>query len=334
VFGAVCSAGHKSGEAGSGNAVTTTLSNTARWQLSFGYRWQNSFRHYRGDVEQKERVEQGTQVENGLHLFDVALSYRVSPRWSLNFSAPFSTVERTAHGNDTVTHSAGLGDISVGAKAWILRPPTETGQNIQVGFSVKLPTGNPNVTNVVGPNTVTVDQSIQLGDSGTGFSLDFLAFKTIQRFTLFSSGIYLFNPKNSHTPTGWRQVAPAPQGIGYQGFSGAGTVYSVSDQYLFQAGTGYAVPKLRGLAFTAAGRIEGVPARDIIGREDGFRRPGYAVSVGPGMMFSRGRDTWSLSAPIAVKRDRTRSVSDVARGRHGDAAFADYLIMVGYSRTF
>ncbi len=130
--------------------------------------------------------------------------------------------------------------------------------------------------------------------------------------------------------------APPPRGIGYQGFSGAGTIYSVADQYLLQAGTGYAVPKVRGLAFTGTARIEGVPARDLIGGEDGFRRPGYAVSVGPGLMYSRGRDTWSVSAPIAVHRDRTRSVPDRARGpsNHGDAAFADYVLLIGYSRTF
>ena len=273
-------------------------------------------------------------MENRLHLFDLSLSYQVSPRWSLNVAAPFMTVDRISHRNDTLTHSAGMGDMSVGAKFWIFRPPTESRQNIQVGFSMKLPTGDPSVTNEVGPNTVAVDQSIQLGDSGTGFSLDFMAFKSIRRITLFSMGAYLFNPKNTHLPSGTRQVAPSPPGIGYRGFSGPGTLYSVSDQYLLQSGAGYAVPKLTGLAFTVTGRVEGVPARDIIGREDGFRRPGYAVSVGPGIMYSRGRNTWSVSAPIAVRRDRTENVNDAARGSHGDAAFADYLLLVGYSRTF
>jgi hypothetical protein len=88
------------------------------------------------------------------------------------------------------------------------------------------------------------------------------------------------------------------------------------------------------MAFTGTARMEGVPARDIIGREDGFRRPGYAVSVGPGIMYSRGRDTWSVSSPIAVHRDRTRSVPDYRNGTHGDAAFADYVFMVGYTRSF
>jgi hypothetical protein len=108
----------------------------------------------------------------------------------------------------------------------------------------------------------------------------------------------------------------------------------VPDQYLFRGGFAYAVPKFRGIALSIAGRDEGVPARDLIGREDGFRRPGYAVSVEPGIEFSRGRNLWSFSYAIAVRRDRTRSVQDVAAGTHGDAAFADGVMLLGYSRTF
>jgi hypothetical protein len=270
-------------------------------------------------------------VENKLHLLDVGLNYQASPRWSLSFSAPIMTVDRISHGPGTLTHSAGVGDVSVGTKVWIFRPPTESRQNIQVGFSMKLPSGNPNVTNLVGDSTVVVDQSIQSGDSGTGFALDYTAFKSIRRLTLFSSGVYLFNPKNSHLPTGWNEVTRPP---GYPGYSRPGTVYSVADQYLVQAGAGYAVPKATGLAVTLTARLEGVPARDLIGGSDGFRRPGYAVSTGPGVMYSRAKNIWSLSVPIAVYRNRTRSVSDVELGRHGDAAFADYLILAGYSRAF
>jgi hypothetical protein len=219
-----------------------------------------------------------------------------------------------------------MGDMTVGAKFWVFRPPTESRQNIQVGFSLKLPTGKPNATSAItgtaNPTTTvtTVDQSIQLGDAGTGFAIDYLAYKALpRRFTLYSTGVYLFNPRNTY-------VATTP-GARVGGLS-------VADAYLFRGGLGYAIPKLRGIAISGAGRVEGTPARDIIGREDGFRRPGYAVSVEPGIQYSRGRDLWSLSYAIAVHRDRTRSVADVRNGTHGDAAFADGILLIGYSRTF
>jgi len=332
VIGAICGAGQSvAGGFAVGNTNVTPISPVTRWQISVGYRWQRSFRHFRGSEEEAHRVEEGTEVENKLHLFDIALNYQASPRWSFNVSAPFMSVDRISHGPGTVTGSSGIGDMTVGAKFWIFRPPTESRQNVQVGFSLKLPTGSSNVTNQVGDSTIVVDQSIQPGDSGTGFTLDYTAFKSMNRFTLFASGVYLFNPKNSYIPTGWNEVSRPP---GYPGYSRPGTEYSVADQYLFQAGLGYALPNPVGLALTATGRVEGVPARDVIGGEDGFRRPGYAVSLGPGVMYSRGGNIWSVSVPVAVYRNRTRSVSDIARGRHGDAAFADYLILVGYSRTF
>jgi hypothetical protein len=300
-----------------------------RWQISVGYRWQRSFRHFRGSHEEPHRIALGTEVENKLHMFDFGVNYQVSPRWSVNAGIPIMNVDRISHGPGTLTEASGIGDVSVGAKVWLFKPPTESRQNIQVGFSMKLPTGKSNILNQVGESTIVVDQSIQMGDSGTGFALDYTAFKSMGRFTLFSAGAYLFNPKNSYTPTGWNQVSRPP---GYPGYSQPGVEFSVPDQYLFQAGLGYALPK--GIALTGTGRIEGVPARDFIGGSDGFRRPGFAISVGPGAMFAHNRNIWSVSVPIAVYRNRTRSVLDHQRGTHGDAAFADYLLLIGYARTF
>jgi hypothetical protein len=316
VLGALCE--------GSKDESKSSSSSSGRWQVSFGYRWQDSFRHFVGDVEQPQRVAQDTQMENKVHLFDVALSYRLSRRWTVSFSAPVMDADRINHRTKGVTEVTGKGDMSVGAKFWLFRPPTESRQNIQIGFSVKLPTGKPDATSMItgtatpSNNVTTVDQSIQLGDSGTGIAIDYLAYKALpRRFTLFSTGVYLFNPKNTYTAT-----TPGAR------------VLSVSDQYLIRGGIGYAVPKLRGVALSIAGRDEGLPARDLIGREDGFRRPGYAVSIEPGAQFSRGRNLWSFSYAIAVHRDRTRSVSDVRSGGHGDAAFADGVLLIGYSRTF
>jgi len=326
VIGALCSGGETAGTGTIGgiHSIFTGASAPGRWSVSFGYRWQDSFRHFVGDVEQPQRVAQDTQQENKIHLFDVSLSYRVSRRWTLSLSAPIMDADRINHRTKGVTESTGLGDMALGARCWIWRPPTESRQNVQVGFSLKVPTGKPNVTSLITgtatPSTAptTVDQSIQLGDSGTGFAIDYLAYKALPaRFTLFSTGVYLFNPRNTYTAT-----TPGAR------------VLSVSDQYLLRGGVGYAVPKFHGVAVSVAMRDEGVPARDLIGREDGFRRPGYALSVEPGLQFARGRDLWSFSYAIAVRRDRTRSVSDVLTGGHGDAAFADGVLMLSYSRSF
>ena len=307
-----------------------------RWQISVGYRKQRSHRHFVGTEEQHEREEAETEIVNDVHLFDVGVTYQMTHRTSLSVGVPFMVATRTRPGKldiprlgragpDQISHSSGVGDISVSGRMWLVRPPSETRQNISFGIGVKIPTGNEGVTDTVqtatGPQKIVVDQSIQLGDGGWGLALDTQAFKVIKQTTLYASGVYLLNPRNTNgVRTGRSRASEA--------------IMSVSDQYL--ARTGIVVPfkPVRGMSLSIGGRLEGVPPRDLIGKSDGFRRPGYAISIEPGVNFVRKRDTWTLSVPIAVVRNRQRSTSDIIDRRHGDAAFADYVILAGYSHRF
>ena len=317
MLGVICH-GEDDGEetAALGAAVSQTLSTASRWSLSVGYRWQDSYRHFVGDVEQPQRLLQQTQQENRIHLFDVGIGYVLTPRWSLSISAPIMKADRINHRTGGVTSSVGIGDMSIGASTWIFRPPSENHMNIQVGMGLKMPTGRPDVTDHVTTNgvttTTTVDQSIQLGDSGWGFSLNYMAYKAIRRFTLYSTGTYLFNPKNTYTAKtpGARQL-------------------SVPDQYLWRTGLGYAVPKLRGFAFTFAGRMEGVPARDLIGREDGFRRPGYYLTIEPGINHTAGHATLFLGAPVRIHQNVKDSL-----GFRRDSTFASHMLLMSVSYRF
>src|SRR5215475_13289916 len=238
---------------------------------------------------------------------------------------PIMFAKRKSGSSTRIFHSSGIGDISLGARMWLIRPPSETRQNIAFGVGLKLPTGKPDVTNTflgaAGPATQVVDQSIQLGDGGVGMVFDMQAYKAVKFMTFFAAGTYLLNPRNTNgVQTGRGRPSEA--------------IMSVADQYAARIGVAVPAPKIRGLSMSIAGRIEGVPVRDLIGKSEGFRRPGYAISVEPGFTYSRGRDTWSISMPIAVQRNRRRSVPDYADGRAGDAAFADNLLIIGDSRRF
>jgi hypothetical protein len=109
---------------------------------------------------------------------------------------------------------------------------------------------------------------------------------------------------------------------------------SVMDQYLYRGGVILPVPKVRNLFFSFGIRGEGVPVRDAFGKSTGFRRPGLAISLDPGFIYSRGNDQWSINVPVAMYRNRTRSVPDIMADRHGDAAFADQFFVIGYTRRF
>jgi hypothetical protein len=109
---------------------------------------------------------------------------------------------------------------------------------------------------------------------------------------------------------------------------------SISDQYLVVAGVAKAISRVRGLTIAFGPRWEGVPAKDLIGDSLGFRRPGYAISLAPGVQYGRGSSLISITVGKAIHRDRTRSIPDRISGGHGDAAFADYVWLASYSFRF
>jgi hypothetical protein len=60
---------------------------------------------------------------------------------------------------------------------------------------------------------------------------------------------------------------------------------SVTDQYLFRGGFSHAIPGVRHLSASFGGRMVGIPVRDAFGSSNGFRRPGYIISIDPGIMY-------------------------------------------------
>jgi hypothetical protein len=299
-----------------------------RWEVAVGYRWLPSHRHFVGTIEQKQRAILGTEIVNKTHIWDVSASYLISPRWSINTSIPIIKTHRAQLYNPRGDFNVfSQGDMTFGFRTWIFRPPSEALSNIGVGVGVKLPTGR---FRVAGPALnaqnqriiATADQSIQPGDGGTGITFDIHAYTpTYFGSWLYGQGTYLANPRNTNGVSTFR-ARPLE------------STFSVTDQYLVRGGVTRLIPGLRKVAGSIGMRLEGVPIRDIIGRSDGFRRPGYSLSVDPGVMFSRGAYTVSMNLPIAVLRNRKQSWTDKMVGIRGDAAFADYSLIMGISRRF
>lgn len=299
--------------------------------ITTGFRTYNSFRHYIGTVYQIQRQTNHNAVVNHVDLFELDLNYQMTPR--VSFIATVPGMEATRHGQSSplnVYRSGGIGDVTAGVQTWLWRPPTESHGNIAFSTQLKFPTGindakgykiNSNGTTTLEP----FDESIQPGDGTWGFSVATEAYKELYlKTTAYFTGSWLFSPQDT---TGVLTFRPAP---------GEGVV-SATDQYLWRGGfsrpvTG--VHLLRGLAFSVGGRMEGVPVRDAFGKSDGFRRPGYVISIEPGFMYARGRYMVNVSGPWAMERDRKTSVTDLANHTHGDAAFADYTVIAGLSRSF
>ena len=321
------------------------------WSVAASWRYQKSDRHFIGSDEQSTKAE-GAAVINHVNLFELAIARTLTPRLSLAVGIPYLLADRSdpirdpfqpddPFGNDPVvtrseTESSGLGDISITARRWMFDPQGCSDRNIALGLGVKLPTGAENVhdtrkirdTTPSPPNTFqtenverNVDQSIQPGDGGWGVILDLQGFYRFarQHAAAYVTGTYLVNPRNTNgVPT-------------YEDTPGE-EVMSVTDQYLYRAGVTWFPTKRLGVSL--GGRMEGVPANDLVGDSDGFRRPGYAVSLEPGLSYTHGPHVLSLMVPWAMHRNRLTSEPERENGQHGDAAFADYLVLAGYIYRF
>lgn len=312
-----------------------------KWALATNFRYFKSFRHFSGTEENKTRLEQHTEVINHTASMDINLTRILNDRWSLMVDLPIISNSRSSlyeHGfkNRHTMHSFGIGDMRLAAYYWLLDPVKNMRGNIQVGLGIKLPTGDYDYKDYwynVGPDSTkelrTVDQSIQLGDGGIGFTLEVNTYYNLMRnFGVYGNFYYLSNPREQNGVRTYRETLRSTLANE--------AIMSVPDQYMLRAGFNYAFNGgLKGLSAAAGVRLEGVPVHDIIGGSGDFRRPGYVWSVEPTITYGGKKMNVFVSVPVAFVRNRTQSVTDkensIIQGTHvqGDAAFADYAISAG-----
>jgi hypothetical protein len=308
------------------------------WEINLNNRYFRSYKHFVGTEEQTERVEGETNVINHAYELDITAIRTLNSRWSLSMTLPIMSFGRTSlyeHDRQTrhATHSFGIGDVRFSAYRWMFDPKTSHKGNVQLGLGIKLPTGVYNYTDyfykkadssVLGP----VDQSIQLGDGGTGVTFDLNTFYNFtHKLGVYGNFFYLINPREVNGTSTARGGTPSATAKKYNT-----DVMSVPDLFMARGGLAYMANQF---TFSGGIRIEGLPSKDLIGGSRGFRRPGYIISAEPSVTWVTKKASFNVSVPFALKRNRTQSDSDKRRtidtGVHqqGDAAFADYLVSAG-----
>ena len=323
-----------------------------QWQFQTSYRYFESFRHFRGSEEETNRREEGTNVINDAYSMDLGLSRMVTDRTGFSINLPVIYYNRSSlyehYGNNTTrnpdqlrfsTNASGIGDLRLTTNHWLFDPAASGHKgNIQLGFGIKMPTGDSDVeddfhrraadgsdSTIVRP----VDQSIQLGDGGWGFNLELQAYRYVgPSTTLYFNGFYLFNPETQNDTLARGTLENVDPLIAY---------HSIADQYAARGGVNHLLSKRYGIQGSMGFRVEGVPSHDLIGSSNGYRRPGVIVSGEPSLTMPIGQVNLTLSVPFALYRNRTKSVYDLSDPdgeRHGDAAFADYLINFTMSYRF
>ncbi|HEY4109790.1 hypothetical protein [Puia sp.] len=323
----------------------TQVDSASKWQFTINNRYYKSFRHYVGEVYQKQRAELGNEVINNAYTLDMAIYRMINPRWSIMLDLPISANARSQTYlqkgvyNRYSTHAFGAGDIRLAVYSWILDPVKMPKGNIQVGLGFKLPTGQDDYqdyfktsdsTRTFGP----VDQSIQLGDGGTGITFELNAFYNFSHTVgVYGNFFYLSNPRDQNGISNAHGATPSASSI-----ANGSNVMSVPDQMLIRAGVSV---QFNRLTATAGFRDDCLPVRDLIGQSNGFRRPGYILSAEPGLNYVVSSKVSLYSyVPIAFVRNRTQSVPDkittalTGKFTQGDAAFANCVVNIGANFRF
>jgi len=322
------------------SGVCSRPSDYKGWELNLNNRYFRSYKHFVGTIEQKQRIEEGSNVINHSEEMDITATKTLNSRWSLALVLPIMDFSRSSlyeHDGATrhSTHSFGIGDARVAAYRWMFDPKTSHKGNLQIGAGIKLPTGNYNYlayfyktadSSVLGP----VDQSIQPGDGGTGFTFELNGFYNFtHQFGVYANGFYLVNPREVNGTSTTRGGTASATAKKYNT-----DVMSVPDLYMWRGGAAYMV---NNFTFSGGIRMEGLPSKDLIGGSRGFRRPGYIISAEPAITWVTKRISYNLAVPVALIRNRTQSnadkrqTADTGVFKQGDAAFADYLVSAGIS---
>lgn len=256
---------------------------------------------------------------------DVTAGYRVSRRVGVIASLPivtnnFSTLLpplSPSFGKRYSWNANGIGDLVLYGQSTLWDSRMHPFGNFALGAGLKLPTGNWDVrANIPDQSGRNVQQravyppAIMPGDGGVGVIVGFAGYKTLREFkytrnvSVSVAGSYLINPRNTNGTQSMISSLGSPLSPIFLNR----LTNSVTDSYNLNVAVAWRPPGvkdnpwLKGLRFNVLGRIEGVPTRDLFGRSDGFRQPGYAISVGPGCAYTRKKDTVIVEVPIVFNR--------------------------------
>lgn len=302
------------------------------WEAGVAYRRLTADDWFVGDEIHPELSPGGAPNRFNINTLDLSLAYGVTERLSLRLTVPVSTgTNSRIHGDGTrrETSATGIGDINLVGSMWLLEPATHPGGNVALGLGLKAPTGSNEVEGEFGLMSGDVVQhpvhpGLQLGDGSWGILVQAQAYQRLYgRLSGYVFGVYQLSPQEQ-TDVLFTPTAPT-------------STLSMYDVYHARAGLGYAAWPAQGLSVSLGVRMDGIPVRDVLGGDGGFRAPGYTTYLDPGLALARGRGVFTLSIPVRLHGEFKQNVNDEnggppPPGDRGD--LASHLIFLGYAHRF
>jgi hypothetical protein len=254
--------------------------------------------------------------------------YALTDRLSVDVSVPYFSSTGGVHQGTALlhayheVHAAGVGDVVFGGNLLLIRRANRGPVWASVGLAVKAPSGSDSATalnyNFNPPVERPIDEAFQGGAGGWALIMKGQGVAEIGRgFAGYADGYY------GMSLTEHSKVVQN------------GAFRAVPDTYAARAGVSWLLPRARGFALSAGGRVFGITTRDLIaGGNLYFRRPGYEAYIEPGVSWSSSRHAVMFSLPVRIAQNKRDSLLDISRGTHEGADFARFLIIASYARRF
>ena len=289
------------------------------WQLGLAYRRLASDEFFVGSEEDPSKGPGGQSPEFRIHTFVADVAYAFNDQFRLRLAVPFSTGQLVTYspaGARSEQNATGIGDVSLMAEGWVLKPRTHERGNFAFGLGFKAPTGS----HTIKTNGAVADQTVQPGDGGWGILLESQGFHQItERSNAYAYGFYMVSPK-AESDVKWRN----------------GKYWSVPDVYSARLGASYDVQPDWGLALSLGGRLDGIPVHDLLGGgdESTVKRTSQIVYADPGLSLARGKGTFTLSVPYRLWVNREKSELEQSSGEVNGGGFAKVLVFASYTHRF
>jgi hypothetical protein len=296
------------------------------WQLTVAYRRLVSRDWYVGTRENSTLAPGGSSPVFSIHTIVADAAYAISDRVRVRLSVPFSTGSLARTWPDRVHHeqrATGVGDISLMSETWLLSPRANERGNVSVGIGLKAPTGSHTIASQFftagGAVDFPADQTIQPGDGGWALLVQSQAFRQLtEGMFAYAFGSYMVSPK-ARSDVEW--------------VPGSGQYWAVPDVYSARLGAAATVFPDQGITMSLGARVDGIPVHDLVGGGDDttIKRTAYVIFADPGVSWSRGRSTLTVSSPYRLKVNRQKSVFEQRTNALNAGGFAKYLVFASYT---
>ena len=321
------------------------------WSVSSTFRYYNARQDVLGDHPLRHAL---VYADTHVYETDFSTTYAVTDRFDLSLEGSVQYGERKTwveHDfNSMKLHTMaalGAGNVRLFVDGYIFEPRKSPDRNVSLGIGVEIPVGQDdakdysyraNGRRVLRP----VDPAIQPAQGGWGILGRVHAYTTLyfpkwewtsalKHTFLYLDGLYDATPQEfSGTQTVFGDEPELT--LGLRGFR----YDSLVDQFLVRGGVSQMLWPSVGLSAAAGLRFEGVPSRDLIGKSDGFRLPGNNLSFEPSLTLVRGKQSFSVSVPISIRRYAANFEANEKSGSTGPSfdTIADWQLIVSYTREF